>query len=1200
MHFHASNSTLRTLGYKPVRGLLLTLVLAIAAVAIAPATASAFDVTNFSVTSDTMQAAAHPNLKVSFDRNGGQSEDLKDAVINTPPGVLFDPEATPSKCSYTYFNRDRCLDSQQVGTISTDVTALGLLPLNNVNGGVYQLEADGNDTTTLGYALRPIGSQLRVLNKMYVKDHLVMRTWSDYGIENSHFNLPRYATAVLILSVPITIEHMEVLLQSRAGKYKNGNYFMINSSSCAAVPAELAGTSYQNVTRTRTSPYTSTGCENVSADASFSQSVTNNTANGFTGGPIVVAQDRSPMAIQRSTVKDVEVSFPQGTSLNFDLLGTLTGCSAAQFDADTCPAGSKIGTTQAVVPYMPPAFTGDVYAMDPIGSTLHLGMIIRGVRNIKARFVGRASVVGQGTDQRLVATVSNAPQVPWASFSLNFTQPVLRNPDTCGSQTVTAKITGHSGDQVTKTSTYNTINCPPDTTIDTGPPSPTNDNTPTFTFSASLAGSSFKCATDGASFSTCTTPTTVSPALSDGEHLFRVQACLPGNPSICDVTPAEYTFVVDTAAPSLSITSPSEGATVGTNVSTQFTAETGVGLTCKIDSTGGPGSFVACDSDTSHSFNGVPDGAATITVRATDAAGNTTDGTVNVVVSGVACPGCSDTAITDGPDNGLKVTKRNPTYTFESTPNGAPAFECQVDGGVWAACSSPYAIPQVPNVAATHSFCVRAIADLGDIPGSTDPTPDCASFEWVVFSPSLTATYLDNTNNALPDTKAASHPDVEFSVSLPGGQMDSATFELPNGFWGSLAAAPLCSQANVAAGACPIASKIGTAQMSVRKNDNTPLTFTSNMYLAASTTGNIANVAFDMPVLDGSNDYGSLRDNAQLGFTARYVLGVGEVTNVRNPRGMNTATVNFPAFSTGPAGTLNFHVQNLAMHFDGDVGGGTGNWLLTSPSNCGALSTRGIIRDKEYNVVPSGEKGQHTKTITLPYNATDCGTVPFSPDLSIAFAPAGLSGGGETNASAVASLTLPPNNSTIKAAELTVPYSIQPQYDGLVDACYPADTKLEPPTCNEPETLVGSATIDTPLLLAPLTGKVYLEDSGAALPNLYIYIRDVALGLNVRLRAASRTTDPEVAPGSQVQFVMNALENGNQVDLPDIPINSLVLSLPGTAVNGPIAKLSGDCYTHDESATGTITGWSGAANPYSDPKDFTTPTWPACPNASFP
>jgi Bacterial Ig-like domain len=101
---------------------------------------------------------------------------------------------------------------------------------------------------------------------------------------------------------------------------------------------------------------------------------------------------------------------------------------------------------------------------------------------------------------------------------------------------------------------------PPDTTL-TNIASPTNDNTPTFSFSGSdnVGVTGFECQVDTAGFVACTSPFTTA-ALPDGSHTFQVRAKdAAGN---VDPTPASQTFTVDTDA-----SSPSGGRPgVGTGV----------------------------------------------------------------------------------------------------------------------------------------------------------------------------------------------------------------------------------------------------------------------------------------------------------------------------------------------------------------------------------------------------------------------------------------------------------------------------------------------------------------------------------------------------------------------------------------------------------------------------------------------------------
>jgi hypothetical protein len=83
------------------------------------------------------------------------------------------------------------------------------------------------------------------------------------------------------------------------------------------------------------------------------------------------------------------------------------------------------------------------------------------------------------------------------------------------------------------------------------------------------------------------------------------------------------------------------------------------------------------------------------------------------------------TAITDGPK--AKTRKKRATFEFAGTDTRAVAgiagFECSLDGGAFAACSSPHSVKVRKG---EHTFAVRATDGAGNVDG----TP--AAFDWKV------------------------------------------------------------------------------------------------------------------------------------------------------------------------------------------------------------------------------------------------------------------------------------------------------------------------------------------------------------------------------------------------------------------------------------------------------------------------------------
>jgi hypothetical protein len=99
---------------------------------------------------------------------------------------------------------------------------------------------------------------------------------------------------------------------------------------------------------------------------------------------------------------------------------------------------------------------------------------------------------------------------------------------------------------------------PPDTTITSNPADPSGSSSASFAFngtdpSPASGVDRFECKLDAAAFATCTSPASYS-GLADGSHTFQVRAVdKAGN---TDPTPASFTWLVDTKAPSATITFP--------------------------------------------------------------------------------------------------------------------------------------------------------------------------------------------------------------------------------------------------------------------------------------------------------------------------------------------------------------------------------------------------------------------------------------------------------------------------------------------------------------------------------------------------------------------------------------------------------------------------------------------------------------------
>ncbi len=237
----------------------------------------------------------------------------------------------------------------------------------------------------------------------------------------------------------------------------------------------------------------------------------------------------------------------------------------------------------------------------------------------------------------------------------------------------------------------------------------------------------FQCRLDGAAYAACASPTTYTTAqlnaMVPGSHTFQVRAVDEAD-NIGQ--PASHTFqVADTTAPNTSITGHPQPTTTNTTASFTFsgsddgTIAANLTFECKLDT----GAWAACTS--AKTYNDLPAGEHTFSVRATDQAGHTDQSAASYTwtIEALADTTDPDTSITQEPP--ATTTETSATFAFSSTETGS-TFECKLDTGPWAACTSPKTYTGLS--VASHTFSVRAT----DAAGNTDDTP--ATDTWTVQS----------------------------------------------------------------------------------------------------------------------------------------------------------------------------------------------------------------------------------------------------------------------------------------------------------------------------------------------------------------------------------------------------------------------------------------------------------------------------------
>jgi len=281
-------------------------------------------------------------------------------------------------------------------------------------------------------------------------------------------------------------------------------------------------------------------------------------------------------------------------------------------------------------------------------------------------------------------------------------------------------FSGNTGYSPAHTFTVDTT--PPTTTITAGPAGPTASTTASFRFVSSQSGSSFECRLDNSVWGSCSAPKAYFN-LAAGAHTFDVRAA-DGAGNV-DPNPAGRSWTIDPSLPAVSVSSPADGsATNDTTPTFAGSAGTAPGdaavVTVKIYGVVNGGSPVLVETTTAARGAG---GFWTVDASAALAEG---DYAVHAEQSGASGTGYSvehaftvdttspDTFITLGPFGATSTS--GASFRFASS-EPASTFQCRLDGGSWAACSSPRDYSSLTP--GSHTFDVRAI----DKAGNVDPAP---------------------------------------------------------------------------------------------------------------------------------------------------------------------------------------------------------------------------------------------------------------------------------------------------------------------------------------------------------------------------------------------------------------------------------------------------------------------------------------------
>jgi hypothetical protein len=381
------------------------------------------------------------------------------------------------------------------------------------------------------------------------------------------------------------------------------------------------------------------------------------------------------------------------------------------------------------------------------------------------------------------------------------------------------------------------------------------------------------------------------------------------------------------------------------------------------------------------------------------------------------------------------------------------------------------------------------------------------------FSPSLAA--------GSPNINAGAFSPLDTTIDREDGNQDiqQVTLHMAPGMSGILAGVPLCPEAQANAGTCSQASLIGTTVVSVGLG-NDPYSVTGGqVFLTEKYQGAPFGLSIVNPANAGPFHLGNVIVRAKIEInptTAALTIKTGEIPHIIDGIPLQIKHVNVTIDRPG---------------------------FTFNPTNCNPMSITGTIGSVEGGSSP----------VQVPFQVTNCAALKFAPKFQV-------STSGKTSKAKGASLTVKLSypagsqgtEANIARVKVELPKQLPSQLKTLQKACLASVFEANPAGCPA-ESIVGHATVHTPLLPVPLEGPAYfVSHGGEEFPDLTLVLQ--GYGVTVQLVGST--------------FISKAgITSSTFKATPDVPFNAFELTLP----QGKYAALT--TYSH-ATAGGSLCGQS--------------------------
>lgn len=437
--------------------------------------------------------------------------------------------------------------------------------------------------------------------------------------------------------------------------------------------------------------------------------------------------------------------------------------------------------------------------------------------------------------------------------------------------------------------------------------------------------------------------------------------------------------------------------------------------------------------------------------------------------------------------------------TFAQTPQDPVSeLELSFDGGPRAPLANPQSCGTFSTEAELEAWSHTPAAGEGEGTPNVTLTPSfaiggCSNG----FAPAFSAGTVNN--------QAGGYSGFTTTFSRQDGEQDlgGVKVTLPPGLIGKIAGIAQCGETEANSGSCAPASAVGTVTAAAGSGPD-PYWQSGRVYLTGPYRGAPFGLSIVVPAVAGPYNLGDIVVRAAI-----YVdPATAQVTVVSDPLPQSVDGV-----------PLRVKTVNVTV--------GAESKFTFNPTSCIEQSVAATITSVQGASSIQGSR----------FQAANCGSLPFTPSLTASTQGKASKVDG---ASLVVKIAAKPGEANIAKTELQFPHQLPARNSTLQKACLQVQFALNPAGCPA-GSIIGMATIRTPVLNVPLTGPMYLvSHGGATFPDVEVVLQ----GENVEIVLDGKTDIKKGVTYSRFETVPDAPFTSFEADLMEGPHSIFGVYLP--------------------------------------------------------